>query len=486
MYYRSKLIKITFLLLCSFIMIFPVIGQQVSLRGIVVDAETGEGLAHANLVLVRQSKVAVGNSQGAFSFMLPSDVRATDTLRVSFMGYESGVYQVGDLKKDSNLQIRLQKTEKVLDAAVVLGYPVKDLMKKFLENMSNTFYPDPLEFDVFYQEVIEEDGRYVGFARAAGYMHYAGYDPSFFEKNKNSGDGDVHYNTFYQVQKSDYHVLHSFSGSGRNAVNWWIASEPFLYFGLNPNWFEYTLEGEDIIHDRPVYVLSFRAASKAFERDIKKWGRSHKKKLQQGKFYIDQLDYGLHRMSLKWENPDQETKMSESRRYKYLPIDESMNAYFRRDEDGRYLFSYVNYSASAIGYGYEGEGFHEGKLMKEFAELYAIESYPVALSYDEIRSRYSYGLRGKAPYYILNYVPDLYNGWIFLPGRSTYDPKFWENASFPPLPNEQKVLTDLSQHRPLSEQFADYSNIQLYIIPELKRRHKISNPYWNRKEIQIY
>ncbi|EIM75995.1 hypothetical protein A3SI_11539 [Nitritalea halalkaliphila LW7] len=189
MYYRSKLIKLTFLLLCSFMMVFPVIGQQVSLRGIVVDAETWRGLAHANLVLVRQSKVAVGNSQGAFSFMLPSDVRPTDTLRVSFMGYESGVYQVGDFKKDTNLQIRLQKTEKVLNAAVVLGYPVKDLMKKFLENMSNTFYPDPLEFDVFYQEVIEEDGKYVGFARAAGYMHYAGYDPSFFEKIKTLGMG---------------------------------------------------------------------------------------------------------------------------------------------------------------------------------------------------------------------------------------------------------------------------------------------------------
>ncbi|EIM71870.1 hypothetical protein A3SI_20232, partial [Nitritalea halalkaliphila LW7] len=346
------------------------------------------------------------------------EVKGSDSLRVSYMGYASQVFALAE-KRNTSFVVSLKKVEKELDAAVVLGYPLKDLMKKFLDNMGNTFYPDPLEIDVFYQEVIEEEGKYVGFARAAGYMHYAGYDRAFFDKNKDTWTGMVHYNTFYQVQKSDYHMLHSFTGSARNAVNWAMAKEPYQYFGLNPNWFTYEVLGETIIDDRPVYILSFHASSKAFDRDINKWGRSHKKKLQQGVFYIDQQDYGLHRMHLKWENPDSTAKMHEGFEYKHVLLDESLNAYYRRTEEGRYVFTYVNQSRTAIGYGYKGEGFREGKQMREFAEMYALASSPGNLSYDELRARYLYGLRESAPYYKLNYLADLYNGWIFTSGRST-------------------------------------------------------------------
>ncbi|EIM71943.1 hypothetical protein A3SI_20192 [Nitritalea halalkaliphila LW7] len=283
-------------------------------------------------------------------------------------------------------------------------------------------------------------------------------------------------------------MLHSFTGSARNAVNWAIAQEPYQYFGLNPNWFTYEVLGETIIDDRPVYILSFHASSKAFDRFINKWGRSHKKKLQQGVFYIDQQDYGLHRMHLKWENANPTTtRMSVGRQYKHTILEESLNAYYRRTEEGRYVFTYVNQSRTAIGYGYKGEGFHEGKQMREFAEMYALASSPGNLSYDELRARYLYGLRESAPYYKLNYLADLYNGWIFTSGRSTYDPTFWEKSSYPPLPDEQRVHADLAEHRPLEAQFADFSNIQLYINPLLKRRHKISDePYWNQMELYAY
>ncbi|MGY6558298.1 MAG: carboxypeptidase-like regulatory domain-containing protein, partial [Nitritalea sp.] len=408
--------------LCCCMVLNSALAQREVIRGKVVDAETGEGLAHAHLVLVQQAKQAVGNADGAFSFALSSE-KGSDSLRVSFMGYASQVFALADLKRNTSLVISLKKVEKELDAAVVLGYPLKDLMKKFLDNMGNTFYADPLEIDVFYQEVIEEEGKYVGFARAAGYMHYAGYDRAFFDKAKKSSDARVHYNTFYQVQKSDYHMLHKFTGKARNVVNWVMSQEPYQYFGLNPNWFTYEVLGETIIDDRLVYILSFHASSKAFDRDIKKWGRSHKKKLQQGIFYIDQEDYGLHRMHLKWENANPTTRIYYgSRQYKHTILEENLNVYYRRTEEGRYLFTYVNQARSAIGYGYKGEGYHEGKQMREFAEMYALASSPGDLSYDELKARYFYGLRESAPHYKLNYVADLYNGWIFTSGRSTYDP----------------------------------------------------------------
>ncbi|EIM71627.1 TonB-dependent receptor [Nitritalea halalkaliphila LW7] len=61
------------------------LAQREVIRGKVVDAETGEGLAHAHLVLVQQAKQAVGNAEGAFSFALPSEVKGSDSLRVSYM-----------------------------------------------------------------------------------------------------------------------------------------------------------------------------------------------------------------------------------------------------------------------------------------------------------------------------------------------------------------------------------------------------------------
>ncbi|EIM75737.1 hypothetical protein A3SI_12359 [Nitritalea halalkaliphila LW7] len=146
------------------------LAQREVIRGKVVDAETGEGLAHAHLVLVQQAKQAVGNAEGAFSFALPSEVKGSDSLRVSYMGYASQVFALAELKRNTSFVVSLKKVEKELDAAVVLGYPLKDLMKKFLDNMGNTFYPDPLEIDVFYQEVIEEE-RQVCRIRTCGGLH---------------------------------------------------------------------------------------------------------------------------------------------------------------------------------------------------------------------------------------------------------------------------------------------------------------------------
>jgi len=246
--------------------------------------------------------------------------------------------------------------------------------------------------------------------------------------------------------------------------------------------------GEQYIGDRPVFVLRIFNTDPALDQRANRWGYSHLKLLQSATFYIDQEDYGLHKMELNWNNPSPVPKINSKwgREYKTVTYEESVMVNYQRSYQGRYLFNYANSFRKYRGFGYQAEGFPDDDLVEEFAELYAMDVEFVDLSYEELRARYIYGIRGNRPFRSLMYVPDLYNGFIFISGRSTYDPQFWASYQYPFLPYGQEMEAFLSKRRPLEEQFADFNNNQLYILGELRKRSKLSSPYWVRTSLHEY
>lgn len=482
MYWKSTISRV-FSGICI-ALFFLVQAQAQVIQGRVVDVATAEGLPYVNIVFPRLLKGTVSNGEGGFSFVIPKEATDTDTLRLSHIGYEDYLIPVRELKQKPSHEFRMTKSTMELNAAIVLSYKPKEIMKRFQENMVNTFYPDPHEFDVFYQEVIKVNGEYAGFARSAGYMHCEGFHPRYANLPGTS-KGDVHYNIFYQTQKSDYELKTTRTGGVRNAMMWTFTGFIYQMFSFRVGWFDYQLLGEQYIGDRPVFVLRIFNTNPALEQKASRWGYGRYKLLQSATFYIDQADYGLHKMELNWVNPNPVAKTS-GFEYKYVVYEESSLVNYTRSVAGRYIFNYANYSETYRSFGYQAEGFQDNDLVEEFAELYAMDVDFVDLSYEQLKARYLYGLRYDPPFRSLMYLPDIYNGFIFIPGRSTYDPQFWVSYSYPALPYEREMEAALSKQRPLEAQYADFSNNQLYILGELRKRSKLNSDYWTSTSLQAY
>jgi hypothetical protein len=482
MYWKSR-INIFYWIIFGLVSFIVHPTQSQIIQGRVVDSVSDEGLPYVNIVFPRLLKGTVSNAEGGFSFSIPKEAKESDTLRLSHIGYEDYRITVAVLKEKPMHVFRMAKSTMELNAAIVLAYKPREIMKRFQANMENTFYPDPHEFDVFYREVIKVNDEYAGFARSAGYMHCEGFHPRHAKMPSTSGR-DIHYNTFFQTQKSDYALLTTKTGSVRNSF-WYFPNYIYKMFGFRLGWFEYQLMGEQYIGDRPVFVLRIFSTDSGLEEKASRWGYSNYKLLQSATFHIDQADYGLHKMQLNWKNTAPIAKLS-GREYKTVTYEESAMVNFQRSSAGRYLFNYANYSSKYRGFGYKAEGFPDNDFVEEFYELYAMDVEFVDMSYEELRARYIYGLRGDPPFRSLMYVPDLYNGFIFIPGRSTYDVGFWDSYKYPAQSYEKEMEAALSKKRPLQAQYEDFTNNQLYILGELKKRSRLTTGYWARTSLSAY
>ncbi|MBG7631343.1 MAG: SusC/RagA family TonB-linked outer membrane protein, partial [Bacteroidetes bacterium] len=88
---------------------------QISVTGKVTDANTGEPLPGANIIIKGSSKGAQTDFDGNFSI----ESQKGDILAISYLGYLSQEIEIGDV---TNLQIKLVGDANSLDEVIVVGY----------------------------------------------------------------------------------------------------------------------------------------------------------------------------------------------------------------------------------------------------------------------------------------------------------------------------------------------------------------------------
>ena len=112
--------------------------QNGSIRGMVRDAISNEKLPYASISLVDFSNGTVSNGNGAYVLDL-AQISSFDTLLVSYMGYETSIFPVAILMKDSDLYLK--------PAAINLSdlpiysrdLEVKDILVLIIKNFSRNY-----------------------------------------------------------------------------------------------------------------------------------------------------------------------------------------------------------------------------------------------------------------------------------------------------------------------------------------------------------
>ncbi|HQK72037.1 MAG TPA: carboxypeptidase-like regulatory domain-containing protein, partial [Bacteroidales bacterium] len=116
--------KARFILSVAFLVIFPlfVSGQALSVHGKVTD-ENGAPLPGAGITVLNTYSGTYSGEDGSYTLKLPA--RGRYSLRFSFTGYETAVYEI-DLQGDETLDVQMKPatflTDEVLVTATRAGY----------------------------------------------------------------------------------------------------------------------------------------------------------------------------------------------------------------------------------------------------------------------------------------------------------------------------------------------------------------------------
>ena len=108
------------------------------LKGSIFDANDKSSLPYANIILLSKNKGVISNEVGHFSINI-SNCLETDTLRISYIGYQTQDLTIKDLK-DSSV-IHLKEDNLMLNNITLFGNVLdpESIVKKVLENKNNNY-----------------------------------------------------------------------------------------------------------------------------------------------------------------------------------------------------------------------------------------------------------------------------------------------------------------------------------------------------------
>lgn len=106
---------------------------QKNIEGAIIDATSNAPIAYANIGLLNKNIGTVSNANGHFSLLLPSKTLGSDTVRISFIGYETKDYSFQAFENlcKKNCTISLTPTDYNFNEVVIMP---KDFIEKIVGN----------------------------------------------------------------------------------------------------------------------------------------------------------------------------------------------------------------------------------------------------------------------------------------------------------------------------------------------------------------
>jgi len=134
--------------------------DNVLLKGFVTDADNGEALSLAAIQVKNSQLGALAEDNGYFELPLPK-TNLRDSLRVSFVGYNTLLISVANYKSGDTLRIKLSSAAITTAEAVIVSYTAKTVLLNAIQNMRKNFNKDSVIQSAFYRQYHKENGKYV-------------------------------------------------------------------------------------------------------------------------------------------------------------------------------------------------------------------------------------------------------------------------------------------------------------------------------------
>jgi len=142
--------------------------QIISIRGEVVDEDTGEPVSFAHIGICRRSIGTVANDNGEYLFNIPEYV-IDDTLCASAIGYETFKMEVSILKGMSTLKIGLKPQTSFLNEVLIKDERItaRRVIEKAIKRIRRNYPSVPYVMEGYYRDYLKKNQEYVSFLEGA-------------------------------------------------------------------------------------------------------------------------------------------------------------------------------------------------------------------------------------------------------------------------------------------------------------------------------
>lgn len=227
--------------------------DYITIRGKVVDAETGEPLIFAS-VSVKESNVGIiTNIDGEFALKI-FDTNVSKNLEISFLGFKNKSIPISDLREDGYKNVISLETAPIpIKEIIVKPLDPVSIVEKAIGNIGKNYESSPNLMTAFYRETIRKNRTYVSIGEAvveifkAPYNSDVRFDGARIYKGRKSAD----------VEKMDT-ILFKLQGGATSVLQLDIAKNTEAILTVDAmEYYDYTLSSVIEIDDKPHYVIDF-------------------------------------------------------------------------------------------------------------------------------------------------------------------------------------------------------------------------------------
>jgi hypothetical protein len=301
----------------------------ITLKGKVVDRETGDPLIFATIALKGTNVATVTNLDG--EFILKIDEETSDPyIEVTYIGYRNKEIPLVNLSQgDEENIIELTQATIPIQEVVVKPISPEEILENVIQNVGINYAEVPNLMTGFYRETIKRNRNYVSIAEAVVEIFKAPYDNDFrfdaarvYKGRKNVDEAKIDT------------VLFRLQGGPVTTLQLDLVKNPYnILTRESMSSYNYTLDNIVVIDEKPHYVIEFQQ-----RKDVEM-------PLFLGKFFIEMETFALTEAEFSINLEDKALASSIFVRKKPLgmKVTPEMASYRLkfREQDGKYYFAYA-------------------------------------------------------------------------------------------------------------------------------------------------
>ena len=227
--------------------------SYLTIKGKVVDSETGVPLVFATVSVMESNIAIVTNIDGEFTLKLGLELTSKN-LEVSYLGYKNKVVPVSSLRDNGYKNIISMETAPIpIKEIIVKPLDPQDIVGKAIGKISKNYEQVPNLMTAFYRETIRKNRTYVSIGEAvveifkAPYANDIRFDGARIYKGRKSADVEKMDTVLFKLQGGPVNVLQLDIAKNTEAI---LTAEAMEYYN-------YTLSSVIEINGKPHYVIDF-------------------------------------------------------------------------------------------------------------------------------------------------------------------------------------------------------------------------------------
>jgi hypothetical protein len=299
-----------------------------TVKGKIVDAESGAPLVFATVAVKETNVAIVTNIDGEFTLKIGESVTSKN-LEISFLGYKNKTILISDLRDNGYKNIISLETAPIpIKEIIVKPLDPVNIVAEAINRIGKNYEPVSNLMTAFYRETIKKNRTYVSIGEAvveifkAPYANDVRFDGARIYKGRKSSDVEKMDTVLFKLQGGPISVLQLDITKNTESI---LTKEAMDYYN-------YSLTGVIEIDNKPHYVIDFLQKP------------SVDMPLFMGSLYIEMESYAITEVEFGFNLSDKEAATSIFIRKKPLGMKVIPEvATYRtkyREQDGKWHFAY--------------------------------------------------------------------------------------------------------------------------------------------------